>query len=942
MKKILIAMLAAFLCMAMFAVSASAAEADVVYTLSSERAYPGGTVEITISVDSSAVGNTYAIADFTYDSDVFEFAGFSDFEEAVEEKIALTGMQPDSDKMAIAVPLSEEIEFNGNICTMTFKVDENAEFGDYEISATTLVAKNGSSELEVAVVPATVTVGVQTVPVEEISLNKATAYVDVDSKTALVATLTPGDTTETSITWTSSDEEVATVDEDGVVTALAEGSTTITATAQNGTTASCEVFVGVFADAVKFSSVKNTSLAIGKTMSFKASAYRKDGVKPESTKVVYEIVSGEEYASIDAKGKLTALEFGEVTVRARAEAGAETAYADIVIRVCIPAKKVTINKTKAGMALGYGDLELSATLLDETNTDTLTWTVDKPEIATVDENGVVTAHAVGKAKVTALAGSGKKATCTVTVGEVPATKVDISGIKATSVSPGKSISLKAKAARDDKTKPVSTAVNYEIIDGEEYAAIDAKGKLVAGEAEGEVVIRISAEAGTEDAYEEVTFRVCTGLATKVTLNKTKAAMALGYGELELSATLLDETNTDTLTWTVDKPEIATVDENGVVTAHAVGKAKVTALAGSGKKATCTVTVGEVPATKVDISGIKATSVSPGKSISLKAKAARDDKTKPVSTAVNYEIIDGEEYAAIDAKGKLVAGEAEGEVVIRISAEAGTEDAYEEVTFRVCTGLATKVTLNKTKAAMALGYGELELSATMISKEEICEDTLTWTVDKPEIVTVDENGVVTAHTVGKAKVTAMAGSGKKATCTVTVGEIPATDVDISSIKVTSVAVGKSITLKGKALREDGEKPVSTAVNIEILEGDEFATIDAKGKLTGISEGEVLVRISAEAGTDEAYKDVVIRVCTPATKVTLNMTKATVALSDGELQLEAVMLPEESTDSLKWTSANEEIATVDENGLVTVHSAGTVKITAIAGSGKSAYCTVTVTE
>ncbi|MBE6681693.1 MAG: hypothetical protein E7600_05375 [Ruminococcaceae bacterium] len=609
----------------------------------------------------------------------------------------------------------------------------------------------------------------------------------------------------------------------------------------------------------------------------------------------------------------------------------------------IPVEEVDITASTGYVPVG-GTLHLEAVVTPEEATNKkLTWTSSNEEVATVDEDGVVSAHKAGTAKITATSDNGKQDTCTVNV-IIPADAIDLSGIKATSVAPTKYITLKAKAVCEDGSKPYKADVYYSIIDGEELATIDAKGKLIAGEEEGDVTVRVTAAYGTETAYTDIVIKICLNLASKVTLNKTKAGIALGYGDLKLDAVMISKTGecTDTLTWSVDKPEIATVDENGVVTAHSVGKAKVTAMAGSGKKATCTVTVGEVPTTKVDISGIKATSVAPAKNITLKAKAARDDKVKPVSTAVDYEIIEGAHLATIDAKGKLIAGEEEGEVVVRIKAEAGTEDAYEIVTVRICSGLASKVTLNKTKAAMALGYGDLQLSATMVSKEEICEDTLRWIVDKPEIATVDENGLVTAHTVGKVKVTAMAGSGKSASCTVTIGE-PATGVELSSLKATSVAVGKYITLKGKAVRDDKIKPVSTVVEFEILEGHEFATIDAKGKLIGVAEGDVLVRISAEAGTEDAYEDVVIRVCVPATKVTLNMTKATVSLSDSELQLEAVMLPEEEcNDTLEWISSDEQIAIVDENGFVTALAVGKAKITAKAGSGKSAYCTVTVTE
>ena len=425
-------------------------------------------------------------------------------------------------------------------------------------------------------------------------------------------------------------------------------------------------------------------------------------------------------------------------------------------------------------------------------------------------------------------------------------------------------------------------------------------------------------------------------STKVKFTTTSVTMAVGGADLQLAVTLTPANSTDTLTWSVDKPDIATVDENGVVTAHSAGKAKVTVMTESGKKATCTVTVG-MPATKVEFSSLKSTSLAVGKTLTLKAKASREDKVRPVSTNVVYEIISGEEYATIDTKGKLK-GIATGEVVVRASAEAGTEDAFAEVTINVCVPI-TKIKLNVTKASMVDGGDDLQLVA--LPYPEHHTDTLTWSVDKSNIATVDENGVVTAHTAGKVKVTVMSGSGKKASCSITIGE-PATRVEFTSLKNTSLAVGKTLTLKAKASRDDKVKPVSTNVVYEIISGEEYATIDTKGKLKGIATGEVVVRAYAETGTEDAYADVTINVCIPITRIRLNKTRATVSLEDGELQLSADITPVENTDTLAWTSANEGIATVDENGLVTVHTKGRVKITVKSGSGKSATCTVTVTE
>ena len=829
--------------------AALAADAAATYTFESKLGYTGEEIEVAVSLETLESFKAAGIANISYDEDVFTLNGC----DLTNEFGVLTSFENFSDNTIVALDETDIASYNGTFAVLRFTINENAEPGTYTITGTPGLA--GEDRITSSVSSGSIEVKhiseKPIIPVEEVDIEESTAYIPVGGTMHLDAIITPEEATNKTLTWTSSDEEVATVDNKGVVTAHKNGTAKITATSDNGEQDTCTVNVIIPADAIDLSGIKATSVAPTKYITLKAKAICEDGSKPFKTDVTYEIIDGEDLATIDASGKFVAGETeGDVTVRVTAAYGTETAYTDIVIKICLNlASKVTLNKTKAGIALGYGDLELSAVMVSKTGecTDTLTWSVDKPEIATVDENGVVTGHSVGKAKVTAMSGSGKKATCTVTVGEIPTTKVDISGIKATSVAPAKSITLKAKAVRDDKVKPVSTAVDYEIIEGAHLATINAKGKFIAGEEEGEVVVRIKAEAGTADAYEIVTVRICSGLASKVTLNKTKASMALGYGDLELSATMVskEEVCEDTLKWSVDKPEIATVDQNGVVTAHSAGKVKVTAMAGSGKKATCTVTIGE-PATAVELSSLKATSVAVGKTLTLKGKAVRDDGEKPVSTTVEFEILEGGEFATIDAKGKLT-GVAEGEVLVRVKAEAGTEEAYEDVVIRVCVP-ATKISLNMTTASIEEGE-ELQLSAVIAPEDQT--DTVVWTSANETVATVDENGLVTAHSTGIVKITAKTGSGKSASCTVTVG-------------------------------------------------------------------------------------------VPATKVTLDIRTATVSLSEGELQLSATILPEETTDKVVWTSADETIATVDENGLVTVHSAGKVKITATAGSGKSAYCTVIVTE
>ena len=523
--------------------------------------------------------------------------------------------------------------------------------------------------------------------------------------------------------------------------------------------------VGLAADSVKFTALKSTSLAVGKSVSLKASAYREDGQKPVSTSVSYRIIEGEEFDEIDGRGKLTGIAVGTVVVAADAEQSLNNAYETITINVCIPATSVKLSESKYSLVVGGKPLELEATVLPLNNTDTLIWESSNEAVAAVDENGIVTAVGKGSAKIYAKTGSGKSAYCTVSVG-IPADAVKFSSVKATSLAAGKSMMLKASAYRLDGQKPVSTSVIYEIVKGGQHAEISSSGKLTAISV-GSVTVRAYAQSSLNDAYDEITIDVVVPI-TSLKFAFSSSALALEYGGRDFSAllTVAPLDNTDKITWESSDEDVAVVDENGFVTPVSAGKTKIYARSGSGKSAYCTVNVG-LAADMIDISGCTKT-VAVGKTLTLKGTASRLDGKKPISTALIWES-DDESIVSVTPQGKLTAGSVPGIVTITARAEAG--DVCESFLLTV-TPLMYKLTADAVETAVGESFDlykalhAYEKDGEEISLEDYCDVTFTCSSAYAKV----ENGTLIGIKEGRVTVKASvkcAGVSKSAYIYVTV-------------------------------------------------------------------------------------------------------------------------------------------------------------------------------
>ena len=251
---------------------------------------------------------------------------------------------------------------------------------------------------------------------------------------------------------------------------------------------------------------------------------------------------------------------------------------------------------------------------------------------------------------------------------------------------------------------------------------------------------------------------------------------------------------------------------------------------------------------------------------------------------------------------------------------------------------TSITLNTEQLTMEYGTKE-QLTAT-VAPDYADYPGLTWTSDNEEVATVDGSGLVTAVSEGEANITATAvdGSGVTATCKVTVTPKLVTSVTLDQ---SELAIERSFTaqLAATIAPEDADNRTVTWTS----DNEEVATVDENGLVTAVGIGEANITAIAADGSG----------VTATCKVTVSPKLVTsVILDESELtikksfttQLTATVAPDDAENlGLTWTSDNEEVATVDENGLVTAVGEGTATITATAndGSGVSASCVVTVT-
>ena len=638
---------------------------------------------------------------------------------------------------------------------------------------------------------------------DSVSLDKTSIETGEGLTEQLTPQLSPDDSHTKSFTWTSSDENIATVSQDGLVTAVRKGTATIKVTTSNGKSAQCVVTVKELPQSVKLSK-SSTLIKVGSTERIKATitpsdAYNEGYTWKSSDKTI---------AAVSSTGLITAKKAGIATITYRTANG-KTAKCTVTV-VNVP-ESVAISKTSLTLAKGGTEqLSKAVTPEDADAYTSYTWTSSNESVASVSENGFITAKEVGTATVTVTTDNGKSASCTV---EVRPAAQSISLDKTETV-----IKVGTTQQLTQTVTPSTAYTSYKWSSSDPDVVSVSESGVITANSTGTAVITVETDNGKSAS--------CTVTSKEVeSVDLNKHSMTLGVGQ---AYTLRPSTTPDdiesTFTWKSSNKDVATVTSKGKVTGRAVGKATITVRTDNGKICTCTVVVKQAPK---DISLNKTEmTLGTGQMYTLQS-------TLTPSNSATYQQWTSSDtsVAVVNANGRVTAKKV-GTAVITVKT-TNNHTATCTVTVKKAP---TSVALNKT--AINVGVGQkytLTAELTPTDSATYCM----WSSDDTEIAEVNSNGVVTGKAAGTANITVKTTNGKTATCKVTVKKAPtAIELDKTSL---SMKVKETYTLV-KTLT-----PTNSAASYIWSSSDTtVATVSSVGKVTAKKAGTAIITVTTHNG------------------------------------------------------------------------------------------------
>ncbi len=571
-------------------------------------------------------------------------------------------------------------------------------------------------------------------PVTSVTLDYTDVTLKIGDTFRLSAEVKPEDATNKLLWWSSSNTDVITVDETGLMTATGSGNATvIVQSVDSGVIDVCNVSVYQPVTTVK---MNTNSMTVRKGTIFWLNAVA--GPESAVNKTIVWTSSDTSIATVDQTGMVTTLQPGECSIIATSQ---DTGISDkCTVIVTEPVTGISLNATMATIYTGEKFVLIPTVEPLDADNKSVTYLSSDPSVATVDSNGIITGVSGGSCIIiVTTVERGLVASCKVNVYEF-VTSIKISN---SSEYINYGVTRRLTAAVTPKTA-TNQGVSWSS-SKPSVIKVDSKGNITAvGYGMATITATAKDGSGISDSVNITSVRPVTGISVNPS---TVTVMEGADVTVKASVTPSNATFND-VDWASSNSEVARVDYNGTITGVKQGVCYVTATSTDGNNISARVKVTvkpAVPATSVVINSTSITML-PGQSTQLTARL------KPTKSTDKYTWVSGDtSVATVDSNGNVYA-KGQGQTQIYCIADSGIEDSCEVIVLALN---ASSISIEQ------YDYYDLDVFGATTS--------IKWYTSNARVATV-ANGKVIGRSVGSCIITANV-NGKILYCKVYVTKIP---------------------------------------------------------------------------------------------------------------------------------------------------------------------------
>lgn len=576
----------------------------------------------------------------------------------------------------------------------------------------------------------------------------------------------------------------------------------------------------------------------------------------------------------------------------------------------VPAK-IVVSPSSADAAVG-ARVQLTASVATITGRalpgHSVRWASTDSRYVSVSNTGNITGMGKGSARVIATA---SQVSDTVSVDVAAAAIANLTITPAsTTLSSGATQQLTAFATDDADNVLTGRTVGWASSD-ESVATVSTSGMVTAAKA-GNATITAMAEGINAHAG----IRVVAGSAKNVAIHPGSIGLVAGATQ-QLTASLSDAAGnalpTGTVTWSSSDDNVATVTSSGLVTAHQMGGASISANAdGAVGTAAVAVSAGAIKSISVSPSTL---SLVTGGTRQLSASLTDASGNTLTGQVVAWSSSDNS-VATVSSNG-LVTAKHSGNAVLTAAAGGASDNA----SLTVSAGDISAVSVSPGSVSVQAGSTQ-QLVATLTDNtgSVITGQAVSWSSSDASVVSVSSSGLATASHAGSATVTATAGGQSgHAIFAVTAGPVSSVTLTPSS---GTVEAGKTMQLSASALDASGN-PVLGRTVTWASSNSSVATVNSGGVVTGVDAGSADISATVDGKSDRAAITVTAAAKAPVTLSSLVLSPNSVSLAAGASQ--------RFTVSATWSDGSTAAPSVTYSATGgTITSAGTYTAGSTAGS------------